>query len=234
MSSRAVRDGVPGPLRIEAWPEPGPSQVRIIFDASVADEESIKRAVVEPIYDDVSRCWNMSPFVIQGYAPWMFQPQFRWRDLSQQKPNRTVGSETGVSNTPEWPDIDAIRCEEPQTPRRQVDGKRTGCVRDAVVSLHRQPKDLTKPSTCYRINGNRHSGGWFEAAGRPTKALGSKNCIQARKTVSKTMASFLSTDLAALGTWGCLWAAGCRGTPVLLLSLECFGTHSNNTSNRSL
>lgn len=69
---------VPGPLRIEAWPGPGPSDVHVTFDPAVTDEETIKRAIVEPYYDVSSQSWRISPFVIEGYEPWMFQRQIQW------------------------------------------------------------------------------------------------------------------------------------------------------------
>lgn len=73
---------IAGPLKIEAWPGPGPSDVRVIFDPNVADEETIKRAIVEPLYDAAGQSWRTSPFVIQGYDPWMFHRQIRWSSRS--------------------------------------------------------------------------------------------------------------------------------------------------------
>jgi hypothetical protein len=60
---------LPGPLRLEAWPGPGVSRVRIIYDAGRIDETMIRMAVTEAYYDSDSNSWRPSPFRIEGYDP---------------------------------------------------------------------------------------------------------------------------------------------------------------------
>ena len=59
----------PGFYRLEAWPDPAAAMVRISYDPRYADEEAIKRAIVEPYYGMREDRWWMSPFVIEGYSP---------------------------------------------------------------------------------------------------------------------------------------------------------------------
>jgi polyferredoxin len=59
----------PGFYRLEAWPDPFAAMVRISYDPRSADEETIKRAIVEPYYGMREDRWWMSPFVIEGYDP---------------------------------------------------------------------------------------------------------------------------------------------------------------------
>ena len=59
----------PGFYRLEAWPDPAAAMVRISYDPRYADEEAIKRAIVEPYYGMKEDRWWMSPFVIEGYSP---------------------------------------------------------------------------------------------------------------------------------------------------------------------
>ncbi len=60
---------VPGYLRVEAWPGPGVAQARVLYDPSMADEQLIKDAIVEPYFDADANFWRPSPFVIEGYDP---------------------------------------------------------------------------------------------------------------------------------------------------------------------
>jgi hypothetical protein len=60
---------LPGYLKVEAWPGPGPARVRIQYDPALTDEEAIQRAITEPYYDVMADLWRMSPFQIKGYDP---------------------------------------------------------------------------------------------------------------------------------------------------------------------
>jgi ferredoxin len=59
---------LPGYFKIEAWPGPGWSRVRILYDPAKADERAVKRAITEPCFD-LDGGWRRSPFRIQGYDP---------------------------------------------------------------------------------------------------------------------------------------------------------------------
>jgi hypothetical protein len=59
----------PDYFRLEAWPDPNIAIVRVSYDPKHANEESIKRAIVEPYYDMGTDRWWMSPFAIEGYSP---------------------------------------------------------------------------------------------------------------------------------------------------------------------
>lgn len=58
-----------GFYRLEAWPDPNIALVRISYDPTSADEDAVKRAVVEPYFDLAENRWWMSPFVIENYSP---------------------------------------------------------------------------------------------------------------------------------------------------------------------
>jgi polyferredoxin len=58
-----------GYLKIEAWPGPGWSKVRVTFDPAQTSEDAIRQAIVEPYYDVTNDRWRMSPFQIEGYDP---------------------------------------------------------------------------------------------------------------------------------------------------------------------
>jgi hypothetical protein len=60
--------GVPGFYRLEAWTDPATATARISYDPKCADEETIKRALVEPYYDAKGNRWWMPPFMIEGYS----------------------------------------------------------------------------------------------------------------------------------------------------------------------
>jgi len=62
-------DHVPGWFRLEAWPSPGPAEVRVVYDPARTDERAVKRAITEWYYDDLQGRWRESPFRIQGYDP---------------------------------------------------------------------------------------------------------------------------------------------------------------------
>ena len=58
----------PGYYRLEAWPDPNVAVVHVSFDPKTADEEIIKRAIVEPYYDMGQNRWWMSPFLVKDYG----------------------------------------------------------------------------------------------------------------------------------------------------------------------
>lgn len=60
---------IEGGLRLEAWPGPGTSRVRVHFDAGVADADAVRMAIVQPYYDMVADVWRMSPFRLAGEDP---------------------------------------------------------------------------------------------------------------------------------------------------------------------
>jgi ferredoxin len=59
---------LPGYFKIEAWPGPGWSRVRISYDPSKADARAVKQAITEPCFD-IQGGWRPSPFRIEGYDP---------------------------------------------------------------------------------------------------------------------------------------------------------------------
>lgn len=62
-------NGQPAWFRIEAWPGPGASRVRVTTAAACADRTALCRAITEPYYDaDNDRWWN-PPFQVEGYDP---------------------------------------------------------------------------------------------------------------------------------------------------------------------
>lgn len=61
-------------VKLEAWPNPSAAaEVRISFDRRETDEQALKQAITEPIYemsqDAREGFWRMSPFRIEGYDP---------------------------------------------------------------------------------------------------------------------------------------------------------------------
>ena len=60
---------IPGYVKLEAWPGPALADVRISYDPTLADEQAIKDAIVEPYFDAVANRWRPSPFVVEGYDP---------------------------------------------------------------------------------------------------------------------------------------------------------------------
>lgn len=56
---------LPRYLKIEAWPGPGASRVRITFDPTQTDVAAIRDAIIEPYYDAVENIWRHSPFKIE-------------------------------------------------------------------------------------------------------------------------------------------------------------------------
>jgi polyferredoxin len=69
---------IPGYFKVEAWPGPGLADVDITYDPTLTSEDAIKQAITEPYYDATADFWRKSPFMIEGYDPWIFQRQIRW------------------------------------------------------------------------------------------------------------------------------------------------------------
>lgn len=64
---------VPGYLKIEAWPGPGPARANISYDPGATDEQAIKQALTEPYFDAAGNVWRVPPFAIEGYDPLTLQ-----------------------------------------------------------------------------------------------------------------------------------------------------------------
>jgi ferredoxin len=60
---------IPGYFKVEAWPGPNAADVRVTYEANVANEDTIKRAITEPYFDTAANFWRSSPFRIEGYDP---------------------------------------------------------------------------------------------------------------------------------------------------------------------
>lgn len=60
---------VPGYLRLEAWPGPGWSRVRVEYDPAQASDAAIRQAISEAYFDALTGQWRLSPFRIEGYDP---------------------------------------------------------------------------------------------------------------------------------------------------------------------
>jgi Pyruvate/2-oxoacid:ferredoxin oxidoreductase delta subunit len=58
---------VRGYLRVEAWPQPGMADVRLVYDPTRTNEQGIKRAITEPYYDLAAGAWTFSAYRIEGY-----------------------------------------------------------------------------------------------------------------------------------------------------------------------
>ncbi|MFT3789053.1 MAG: 4Fe-4S dicluster domain-containing protein [Tepidisphaeraceae bacterium] len=58
----------PAYFKLEAWPGPGASKVRITYDPQHVTEEQLKRAITLPIYELKDNRWWPSPFKIEGYV----------------------------------------------------------------------------------------------------------------------------------------------------------------------
>ena len=61
---------VPGYLKVEAWPGEGFARVRVAYDPQRTGPDAIKAAIVEPYFDRFQGFERVSPFEIEGYAPW--------------------------------------------------------------------------------------------------------------------------------------------------------------------
>ncbi len=55
--------------RIEVWPAPAGSAVRITYDPAKTDEAAIRAAITEPYFDRAAGRWLLSPYKIEGYSP---------------------------------------------------------------------------------------------------------------------------------------------------------------------
>ncbi len=60
-------------FKLEAWPGPGWSRVRVTFDPDTADADMVRSAITEPYFnahiDPLESRWMESPFKIEGYDP---------------------------------------------------------------------------------------------------------------------------------------------------------------------
>jgi ferredoxin len=54
-------------LRLEAWPNPATARIRIVYDPSQTDGQTIKMAIVEPYLEINHEFLRSSPFVIPGF-----------------------------------------------------------------------------------------------------------------------------------------------------------------------
>ncbi|MBN2294449.1 MAG: hypothetical protein JXM70_18615, partial [Pirellulales bacterium] len=57
---------LPDYFRLEAWPGPGEAKIRVWYDPSKTDDQTIKAAITEP-YFELEYGWRKSPFTIKGY-----------------------------------------------------------------------------------------------------------------------------------------------------------------------
>ena len=62
-------DGVPGYVKVEAWPGPEFAPVRITYDPTITSESQIKRAIVSPTIDLLDGTVTYSTYEIEGYTP---------------------------------------------------------------------------------------------------------------------------------------------------------------------
>jgi ferredoxin len=60
---------LPGYLKLEAWPSPGSVKIRVTYDPTQTDEQTIKQAITEPYYELDADAWRDSPFTIPGHDP---------------------------------------------------------------------------------------------------------------------------------------------------------------------
>ena len=65
---------LPGYFKIEAWPGPGWSRVRISYDSTKTNETGVKQAITEPCFD-VQGGWRPSPFRVEGHDPLDLRPR---------------------------------------------------------------------------------------------------------------------------------------------------------------
>ena len=60
---------VRGYLRVEAWPSPDVSPIRITYDPRATSEAAIKQAITEPVFDLEGGRLRVSAYEIEGYNP---------------------------------------------------------------------------------------------------------------------------------------------------------------------
>lgn len=60
---------VPGYLKLEVWPAPAGSDVRITFDPTRTSADDIRAAIVSPLFDFDTGTIERSPYEIEGYRP---------------------------------------------------------------------------------------------------------------------------------------------------------------------
>ncbi|MEN8150953.1 MAG: 4Fe-4S binding protein [Planctomycetota bacterium] len=63
---------IEGPIRVEAWPGPGFVRAVITWEAGATDPATVKAAIVEPCWDEVTERWREADFTIEGYDPLSF------------------------------------------------------------------------------------------------------------------------------------------------------------------
>lgn len=60
---------IPGYLRLEAWPGPGLSPIRVTYDPAQADPDQIRQAIIQPYFNLLDGTWYTPPFEIVDAAP---------------------------------------------------------------------------------------------------------------------------------------------------------------------
>lgn len=58
-----------GYLKVEAWPGPGFTRLRVSFDPSLVEPDAVADAIAEPVYDPDEDIWWTSPFTVKGHDP---------------------------------------------------------------------------------------------------------------------------------------------------------------------
>jgi ferredoxin len=59
---------LPGYLRLETWPGGEFARVRVVFDPSQADDDTVRQAIVTPVFTDEGD-WFVPDYTIEGYDP---------------------------------------------------------------------------------------------------------------------------------------------------------------------
>jgi len=58
-----------GYLKLETWPNPNLARVRVTYDPTLCNEDAVKKAITEILYDSDTDDWELPPFTIDGYDP---------------------------------------------------------------------------------------------------------------------------------------------------------------------
>ena len=65
-------------FKLEAWPGPGWSRIRVTYDPATADDDAVRGAITEPYFnlreDRLQTQWMEPPFGIEGYDPLTTDP----------------------------------------------------------------------------------------------------------------------------------------------------------------
>lgn len=56
-------------VELRAWPGPGAARAHVVFDPDSCSRDDVKRAIVEPYFDNVAHIWRFSPFSVRGFDP---------------------------------------------------------------------------------------------------------------------------------------------------------------------